>query len=365
MKVMYSPACSHSTHLCYSYPNGKTSAWWRPTDMMNHSSLLVSYFYAQREPELRKKLQLPDDFILIGDSGGFQNVTQNADLRPLDVLRWQEANCEIGLILDHPPYDFSGSAQLGGESVDLFRKGLDITKNNIRSIVGKRQNTKMKLYGVIQGDTQEQREMWYKEVNELMEFDGWALSPKPASNPFQVAAYLLTAYEKGFKNIHILQVSGYRGLAAIYYFTKYFKGDLITFDSSSFIRFGSESRRMQAGVFGDKFIRVGKVKEKVCDCKVCRNFPDISQFQQPDGKGGFLLSLHNLNMKLQECKVYKELIENDEEDFINSLGKDLRTRKVFEFIDNGIKNGVRDSITKFREYIKEKNVKQKTIFGSI
>jgi hypothetical protein len=64
--------------------------------------MLVSAFYGLKwKDNFRQYYNMPDDFIIIGDSGGFQNMTMNANLDPIEVLRWQEKHCQIGLSFDY------------------------------------------------------------------------------------------------------------------------------------------------------------------------------------------------------------------------------------------------------------------------
>jgi len=362
VRIEYSPACSHFSHLNWNH-NNATSGWWRETDLFKHNSLLISAYYGMNYKNFRKDLNIPENVLLIGDSGGFQNATlSKVKINPVEVLKWQEQNCDIGFILDVPPYDFSGSRSLSGNASELFDESLKETKQNVERVLPYRnKESKMKWYGVIQGQTYKQQEKWFNELKDYM-FDGWALSPKPASNPWIVASYLLFAYEKGIKNIHILQVSGIKCMQVIYYISKYFpKDSIITFDSSSFIKWGSELRKFQLAPFSNNFISVTKnnISNLHCDCPICKNV-DFQMFKEKGGKNGFFLSLHNLYMKLKENKILNELINNSEEEFKKMCSNEIL--ECFEYIDYSIQNGIKNGNEKYTRKFKISDSKQKTIW---
>lgn len=325
----YLPALNHAHYLKDDY-SGISATFWKDNSLLKYDSILFSYFFFQgkQNKNIREQLEMKKDFRMFGDSGGFSIITQNAKIYPLDVINWMNANCDIGVILDIPPYRLNKSAQFSGNASEFFDESLNKTIENSK-IMFERWNRKFDLFGVIQGETYDQKMKWYKGVSSVGEFRGYALSPKPSSDMFQIASYMLLAKSLGIKKIHLLQVSSKKGMATIYYVNKklnnYF--DLITFDSSTPFRIAFSLRHIWKKPFGkvdDKKYNADFKGDIDCDCVVCKFLNQHKEiFKLPIFPA--YLSLHNLNIKLQEV----EILENME---LNNLRK-MISSKLASFID--------------------------------
>ena len=62
----------------------------------------MSATYYIKTKNIREKYKFPNDFNIMLDSGGWQNYKGDTGLDVIDVLRWQEANANIGYSLDYP-----------------------------------------------------------------------------------------------------------------------------------------------------------------------------------------------------------------------------------------------------------------------
>ena len=65
-----------------------------------HDSLLINFFYAKKHSDYRGMMGIPEDVVIVGDSGGFEILSQRSKgkeitIDPLEVLRWEEANCSL------------------------------------------------------------------------------------------------------------------------------------------------------------------------------------------------------------------------------------------------------------------------------
>lgn len=345
MSWLYLPASTPTFH------NAKSKydlTWWNENSFFQYPAVLISAFYGMKE-ELSS---YPE--IVFGDSGGFQNVTQNANLNPVDVLRWQEKVCTHGLILDVPPYDFTGTAQFGGTAAKLFRKSLDQTAKNAREMMNHRERKDLKMYGVIQGETQPQREEWYKTVAETSsEYFGWALSPKPSYDPYKIASYLLTAYEHGLKNIHVLQVSGVKTVSVIFEFLRQIddKDWFVTFDSSTPLTQAVKNHLYDVDGSITKAVRINLdsiPNTQLCSCPVCSS-STYEEMAQSTGEASRLIGLHNLLHRIHTLNALDYIFRKDEgtyEKLVSSLLKDIP-----KFIEYGLKNGVTEAISAYHSRV--------------
>lgn len=324
----YIPASSD----IYRFKRGLS--WWRDDGFFKYPYLLVSAYYGIREGnDFRTKYNIPDDVMLITDSGGFQIVTQDKYINPIDVLRWQEAiNSYAGLILDHPPYDIAPDTFFFGKLKD-FELNMKRTAENT-NIAYDNRKTDMELLGVIQGDTWDRLTKWFNAMNQNM--DGWSIKPNPSYEPMKVAMAGAFAIENfPDKPLHILQVSGTNTMAIAVYITKYFKQQ-VTFDSSSYAR-GAMGREYlipfslsQKLIFGNTGHRVDILP---CNCPVCSSIKPEELW----GSGtipGALISLHNLYWYITYSSTLQSLLKYDDlfMEFVNRICN-KKTIQAIEYLD--------------------------------
>jgi len=307
--------------------------------------MLCSAFYGMEDHwNYREEYNIPKDFLLIGDSGGFEQLTQGVRIEPIDVLKWQENNVDIALTLDVPPADPSNWA-LTPDNV-FFGKCAEASQRNAEIALRNRKD--LKLYYVVQGYSFEQLDKWSN--NNLLEYDGVALSfkaPINAEKSMCLVNQAMYVKEKGVKNIHILTGTGFNIVPIIVYLKKYF--DKVTFDSSSY---GMGARNMQYNLphryklfFGRAYNN--KVKTLPCDCPVCKAV-SIADFQTGTSISGALLSLHNLYNYIQHVNFLDAIVE-DEELFTHYVKHHTneKTQKAFDFLKSCEEIGFNDSYTKF------------------
>jgi hypothetical protein len=168
-----------------------------------------------------------EEATIVGDSGGYEVVTQGLSLDPEEVIRWQLKNCSRGMILDIPPYSPGAAIQLRGSAGEAWADSLEQTVRNVqRALPHYQQNSgPFKWWGVVQGQTREQITEWYDNIAKVYPFtsegEGWALAPKPSTDLLFCARYLRFAYAKRIRRVHVLQISGAKtvgvvlGLAAL------------------------------------------------------------------------------------------------------------------------------------------------------
>lgn len=315
--------------------------WWEENSFFKYDSMLCSAFYGMADRwNYREDYKIPKDFLLIADSGGFEQATQGVRIEAIDVLKWQENNADIALTLDIPPVNPENLKFT--EDQHFFEA---CAKQSLRNAECAQRNRKnIKLYNVLQGHTIEQLDFWSQK--RLNEFDGTALSHK---SKFLVwlSVQAMYAKEQGVQNIHVLTGTGYNSVPIIVYLKKHFK--TVTFDSSSY---GMGARRMQYNLpyryhifFGRNYNN--KIKTLPCDCPICQNIT-IEDLQSGTSVAGALLSLHNLYNYIQHVE-FLNTISDDEELFTNYINRhtNQRTRDAINFIKSCEEIGFIDTYKKF------------------
>lgn len=288
-------------------PEGFSLNWWSPKAFFQHSSILVSSFYGMKRGDYRDHYGIPrKNFTVVGDSGGFQQLTKKVRLDPEEVLRWQEANVDIGFGLDIPPIDPKTMGPVG--DFNFFKRCAEISWKNFTEMSDARTKQDFKFYSIIQGGSRKELEYWNSGIKGS--FDGVCMSPKPPNDPMQVALHIAFAKSIGYKNIHILLGSGKSVTPIIVYGRRFF--DLITFDSSSYA-VGSIYKRYNLPTMKGAldFGRKGdKIKEFPCECPICRNCK-VVHVTTGGSTPGVLLSLHNLYIYLKFVEDLRILSEDD------------------------------------------------------
>ncbi len=206
--------------------------------------LLLSYFYFRNVA-----LQLPDDGYVFGDSGGFSvmrygqgraravyfydpwkktcsNILKGSGgaehqrcVAPVDVVRWQAnlASCDAGVVLDMPPVTLEGK--------NVWTVALQETLKNIRAALPYYERLRdsggeFKWWGVAHGWTQEELDMWWREVSAIYPFteegEGWAFKARdPSYSPEAIARCLYFIKTRRIKRAHFLAAAKPVGIATL------------------------------------------------------------------------------------------------------------------------------------------------------
>ncbi|MFQ6119080.1 MAG: hypothetical protein ACE5KE_04225 [Methanosarcinales archaeon] len=296
--------------------------WW--TDhYFKYPYVLISAGQHHMEKNMREKRKFGKDVNVMSDSGGYQIASGFLEhINFLDVLRWQEANSDMGLIIDIPPVKFySDSKYSTFGDMKHFKKTLERTKVNAEMAMKYRQRKEFKLFGVVQGYDYKTINMWFDRINEVGEFDGWALSPKWTNIGLISAFYGCWVLDKGIKEpIHYLGISGLKQIIPILtYISKYIKQN-ISFDSG-FITSGNMFRKYM-NPFGLMYIRlltkdsvrkdgmIDKDFKTTCPCPVCRNGVE---FYTDNSLGSMKMNLHNLYWMINYINFIQSIKHRDDD----------------------------------------------------
>jgi len=313
----------------------KSYEWWRddsdyfqyPVGLHAVSSLfsdplknldIANKTYAENMNWREKKGFPPKDrAFLVGDSGGFllfkhrqelqdgksgfgydsmsyEDMLQSLKARaawvdPSKVLKWMEANCNIGFTLDLPP--FGSMTKLG----DLFKQSADFTYHNNKVFKEVRDDPDFRIYSVIHGDTIAELDYWWNMMEEF-KFEGYAASCFSRGDAMSQAYILMYLYNKGVrKNVHLFGIGNINVIVMLSYISNWIEN--LTFDSFT-IGQGLTYRTYKMLIhkvglrFGDIFEEEnGGLEALPCDCPVCRDVT-IGEFNSE--YGGYKMLLHNL-----------------------------------------------------------------------
>ena len=364
-KFAYIPACSiggiPDTAKKGKIINGFKPNWWEKDEGFFYwPYILQSAHYVNPGKSWRETLNIGDDIVVFGDSGGFQAINFGFDFDPISVLRWQERECNIGMILDKPPVEMDGSwTSVGGVTNKQFELALEATRKNVEMIIDKRaKDTKydLKLYNVLQGTTPAEIERWY-DVMSQYPLDGWSIGVKPPK-PMMVAFCLGFLIEKGItENVHLLGLSGLSSEATAVYGTKYISPMVV--DSSSYNR-GCTAReyalplnmkeKIWLGDKGENNTDMNTLDQWPCMCPVCINIPDPQEMGQYTSTViGVLLSLHNLWWYVQMMQQLTSLVGTNMFDEFVRKSCTPETRKAMDFIDHSAEHGWHSAVQKYMD----------------
>jgi len=365
----YIPAKMESIFDNINY-NSKKLSWWEDESFFFYPRLLVSAYYGMKYPNFREHFHVKDDVALMLDSGGFQNLTLNANLDPIKVLRWQEANGNIGLTFDLPT--------LKDDTKEVkIRKQLQTVENAYLALDSK-QNEKLRLYAVTQGHTFDEQQFIidkYNEIGDIKRFDGFAMGGivsikgdiKFLTNAATVFVNNLYKYKKP---LHFLGLSGLNSVPVILYLMNKFDVTT-TYDSTSYAvsakinsfvnPFTLRKDEIPMGELGNKLL-----KEIPCSCPVCSNIEGIHEFYDRRSVSSALISLHNLWYYIKYDEMLRSLIDDDElfKSFIYR-NNSLELKECFQYIDYACAEGIVKANQKFNftnSYV-ETQKNNKSLFG--
>lgn len=365
---------------------GKTLSWWNDNSPFTvDGGLLSAYYLYMRKGDdysnFRKEMNFPPDKLFILDSGGFElesqhNTTDKShinvqkNLTPERIIKIQEANADIGLVLDRPPYKkvIKPNKILWLSDPEFFKSSMEFTARNTELALKFRTSSKLKLYGVIQGEQYDELSEWYNRMKSYP-VDGWAVVPTPKSDFNKTAMYICFLLENNINlPIHFLGISGFNALALIIYLLRKdprgmpYYDNLLTSDSTSYSS-GAKSRSYTLpGDFRSNITigRINNIKENndygtptiisrknsqaiplrhlPCECPVCQ-LSSVSEMRSATNVGSMAVSLHNLYQQKAMIRVFTSLIESPEtyKDFVLSYNNNItktQMESLFTLIDN-------------------------------
>ena len=310
----------------------------------------------------RDLIGFPKDKTLVTDSGGFQVASWKkkgipCPIKPIDSLRWQEANADIGMNLDIP------STLSEVPTYEDFMAALNESVENFALFEKERKNYDMWMYNVLHGENLKFMDIWYNKVKDF-KFDGFAVGMKPPSNPMIQAMGFMYLWEKGefdkesCKGVHFFGTSGKHVVPVIAYIAHKFPHLRITYDSSSY-NIGSIYRTYYTPLdigtslsFGDKFQTENPhITELPCKCPVCQSITDINILNGKDIFAGTLISLHNMWQYIYYNDILNSLVRQPNKflEFLSGMKIKNKTLQSIKFVDFVIEHGMEKAVKVFEK----------------
>lgn len=279
-----------------------------------------------RTPDLSQGIHniLDFDGIIFADSGGFElkNTEQPPD--PKDIIDTQQKmGADIYATLDLPILP------------DMKRKERQKRiKKNIEYAIktSEYKDSDALLYASIHGYKPNIVSNTITYLDKHEEFDGFALGGLVPVRPDYSKLFdiVLAARRATEKPLHVF------GLAGPLYQPLLMYLGVDTFDSSGFVRSGSNRNYYVPGFGTYEMNTFEQLQYTPCICPVCSNKP-LSEIRESRE----LISLHNLWILIKQYRIFKWLKEtqNDIEDYIEFWAKGNKyTQKGFEIAKQKIRN---------------------------
>lgn len=379
---------------------GKTFTWWEQDSLVEQYPYLLinpvilashtSDIHADDGGPLGGNIMDRDIFRfnkgeqwVFADSGGFQVVSRDGEVVDSEeehdfeaskihlptLAKWQVMNADAGVTLDVPVYEKtvkedrrdSGDTK---QTFDEWRKNVFTPRKNESveyariaqetwdDMSGKRAEDFARM-AVIHGqpnmnwdpdNPESQWELlreWHQGLEEVGEWDGMSLKPRPADDFGQVAFCLAYAaeYLQDYDIIHMLQVGSFSVQALLMYYSM-LTDQYVTSDSSGYAA---------GSMFRSYFLPIGRVRDVLvtdrdekpdgegaeerekldfigypCTCEVCsavERTHGIEYITEPpsDSRKNSTINLHNMKMEWQRRKVIDALLKSIGPDVVDGL----------------------------------------------
>ena len=327
----------------------KYSWWWKKDSLFRYNKMMACFPYVKDMWDYRELCNLPDDFELYSDSGGFQTITLKESYEPVDVLRWQEHNANVGMMLDVPPppdvTDFN-----------IYKSYAERSLRNFQIAERNRSSDSLKLYKILHGEFPQELKYWWNLIKDISA-DGIGCSPRPhwgsSTSIVRPLSFLLSI---GYtKNVHVFVAGGRVEIVLLTYLGKFFEN--LTMDCSTWHVKGVNKVYSVPYVFGGFFgfnIRFdkefsGKLKELPCDCPICAE-TSVKELCETRNKyySTYLIAMHNLYHYLKYVEMLNKLVD-DEDEFFNYIRR-LREREeileAIKLIELSLKEGYESAFNK-------------------
>lgn len=114
---------------------------------------------------------------VVGDSGGFSliggSINTPHPIFRVQVLQWQQRNCDVGILLDVP----TRSLNVRGSGYTRFDQCLDQTEDNTRYAIENRDRSDLILCNVMQGRDHIEADAWFQRMSPYQRYlEGIALA---------------------------------------------------------------------------------------------------------------------------------------------------------------------------------------------
>jgi tRNA-guanine family transglycosylase len=328
--------------VLYDVSKGARWEWYTGTSGIKHPYVLISAGDGTYGINPKVRFNNLGYVTVFADSGGFQLQREGAYISPETVAAWQDdLDADIRFILDHPPVLRTDSvATQKPIHGDQFQEKLKATIDATQRMLNTYKKPFKKIYGVLQGETQNEIKQWRDEVKKIYNFDGWGIgSTFGDAAQFRLKIKLLS--EIGVKRIHLFGVTDPMMLIVVVKAMKKYGVDYCTFDSTSYI--GTKFSSVYYPVVNSQvgwFARTDKHPDLrlVCDCPVCQILKPNDSLNERDNPNntdtvsahkevefGYKVGVHNIywinamSRSILELSKYDDLLNNLEKEYSKSI----------------------------------------------
>ena len=311
MSVTYLPVVTFGTSDKFKY--------WLDTCDISYNNLLVSPFTTGWD---KNRTHFSKQNMIYADSGGFQAITMHKKLSSLDVLRWQERIANIGFTLDVPPHFFSKNY-----SEQEFQKCMYQSNKNADLMWRFRANEDMQLWGVVQGRNYNECKLWYEDLTNDHEFDGYCIALSIHKSNSELPWIEQLRFAKTVpKRFHFLGYSENLFTLVLAKLSQLTKIDY-TYDSSTQNIGGRWGKYIHPQTY--KNLPLKDMKELNCSCNFCKNH-SIDELRIETQ----YVNLHNLFTKIEFCKFANSLTDEEFFSYIKELVNENQLSQISGLWEN-------------------------------
>lgn len=263
-----------------------------------YPDVLITYYYFRD-----RAINFSKDAYVFGDSGGFsvmrfgmskaEGAPHQRNVDMVDVLRWQERNCSVGVVLDVPPIDpneiITNKKNKRPERI-LWRAQAATVKHTRRALDTylqmRREGTEFRWWGAVHGWTPSQMHQWWSKVSEVYPFvdsgEGWTFKARdPSSNPIAIATCLHFIKSHNIRRAHFLAAAAPGAAATMMVLGGQADLELLTADAQT-ADVAARNRHVIRPVQDGLAIKpieergkddVGRQYLRQCDCYSCSQIP--------------------------------------------------------------------------------------------
>lgn len=301
---------------------------WFDVPPYDYPHALISYIH------WKKPYQFPESAHIFGDSGGFSLTALNKTIKidPIDVLRWQEATCTVGCILDLPPgrqVPALRFVETGKRSIRhrLWDDALLMTRRHTERALPiyrrmRARGTRFRWWGVLHGNTSDEVRRYHEAIAAIYPFtdegEGWAIRPEPLVDIYACARSVRVLSQLGIRRAHFLAATRQKVMTVLVALGSLAGMELVTYDSAYAAKYALNRGLFRANEDGltfkvlmetgpEHFVR-DYVREE-CTCPICVRMRERSettlrgreQMARGDYGGWYSswLLLHNLYAQTQ------------------------------------------------------------------
>ena len=334
--------------------------WWTKGGYYYYPKFLVTAYDGIKDPNYRQNMKISDEVFVMGDSGGFQNISRGAECSPLKVLEWQENNCDVGFTLDFP---------ISADTSKIVLEKQEKTVENAFLALDNKHNDNFQLYAVLQGKTRIELERimsMYEEKGGLNKFDGVGIGGIAVGIKAEEMVIRLAEVFDILKDfdmpVHLFGLSSLNHVPTVEYLKRVYKKEFVTYDSTTYGLGRREYSYFNPFTF--KKITFEKDRERThtlnkfpCFCPVCRDYKTIDNLPKSATLYGIVLSLHNLYHMINYTTTCQNLIDDLPlfKAFLKGFNREISLKSI-DYIDLFLKDK-----EKFRVNLKRMNESEKSL----